>query len=1329
MTKEWYQKCKDCGKEFGYSDYTLQSDLKKGLSRLERCKNSRDKHSIETQSIASSHFGLIPRKEKRSILGLPYLGHIEHGTRILYHKIKDPDTSGMDLGMTDKHMTRIYKTLENHQVLVIVAPTGTGKSTYIPFRLIEPLEGYEKDKFTKHGPIVVTQPRIPAASGIPKAIGDKLMGSHVGPGFEIGYRHGDMSGENKGEVFDRRNRLLFVTDGSLLNWITEGKIGDYSMIIVDEAHERSTNIDLILGLIKQELLKYPHLKLIIASATIDANSFVNYFSEVADTKLLDFADCQKSYGYEEIPWKAKEEDMIERLVDNDDPEVKNKLKTYQEDIIKKVADNVLEILDETDEGGILGFLQGQPEIDKAVEKIKDGVEGRKDIKVFPLYTKLGKERIDEAIKEFEESDKTRRVVIATNIAETSITIRDIVYVVDSGLIKQSEWNPTTCRQELITRFHSKDGCKQRWGRAGRVQKGYAYKLYGKEDFIKYFSLHTSPEITRDCLDDVVLRAKASGVQDVDPSKFSWIENPPEDELNRALNVFNERELVDQDNDMTEDGREVYRLSNRISRFLEDTGHNSTNRALDVATMLILADKYACLIEAVTALVMMSHMGNSLYWDNEGLLLWDKKWDIQSKDHITRLHNELRMGCIDDLDFACKLFALYEGKISGIPDAILNSWRKRYFINEENFKLIKEAREDILDEFTQGKKTNVLRPIDFSLVERVRLLMAITWPDRIVSIKKCTPLRFVYSKTNMEGIISENATGNWANQKEAIVAIMDQSDIVINGNKKGAPVANFIIQTPEEIPSKEATDIISKIRKIRNEYNLQKTKTLSSLFTHLHAPIGARVNVDSSSKQLKVSDAVLPTVFQPTFDKSLSTKDKDDSDSSDLDHEKHPESRERGHKKGKNFHYLPLTKKPIEIKPNFKIGWSNEITGDQAFVENWKDINGEPIAILNTIDPVTDNRVPLKNIQPGDKVNLILKRVVFDMLQRKMSERKIIIIGFIAENEDGITFPIPASNLSIEQNNPRLYRLENQKLDFRFIGKDSLTNCPLFTILPELETDLKDLIEKKEVEAYVEKITVENIYYSIIGDKNVIHSAKQPLSFVSEFISDLSIGEKVILNIESLVEYRGEVDIGVKSTLSSKYVEDLEKFGIREGESRLYCDEPISYEDLRKIQGLLPELYSDLRGLYTLSHQLRVLPIVEIQKVFRALQKEALEIKNMAIDNVDTQSRVKEMQEKIKSKNVRLSSKSFQNINNILNDAWELSYLPGKKSFLKRQEDKLERQEANLAKNEERLRNLGNDPYANSVREWIAEDEYRISETGYKISNVKKEIEELEKMIQ
>ncbi|MFW5871578.1 MAG: DEAD/DEAH box helicase, partial [bacterium] len=390
MALEWKQKCKDCGKEFGYSDISLQRDLRKGLSRAERCDDCRKQHASEIKSIASSHFALKPRKSKPSILGYPFLGQIEHGERVLKEFYKKADNTGMDVGLKDHHIKQIYEALEQNQVLVIVAPTGTGKSTFLPSKFIDPLPDYPIDYFTKKGPIIVTQPRIPAARDIPKTIGNKLVGSSVGAGYDIGFRHGDRSGKRRGDNYDKkRNRLIFVTDGSLINWLEEGQIADFSMIIVDEAHERSCNIDLILGLAKRELLKYPHLKFIIASATIDAESFVNYFSSSTTVKQFDFSDCQKSFGYEEFPWKLSElrkEDLEDAVVEKNKDAAKAELKKYERTIASTLANKIVELINTTDKGGIVGFLHGEEHINRAVKLVTDKLKGRRDVKVFPLYT-------------------------------------------------------------------------------------------------------------------------------------------------------------------------------------------------------------------------------------------------------------------------------------------------------------------------------------------------------------------------------------------------------------------------------------------------------------------------------------------------------------------------------------------------------------------------------------------------------------------------------------------------------------------------------------------------------------------------------------------------------------------------------------------------------------------------------------------------------------------------------------------------------------------------------------------------------------------------------
>jgi len=1283
--KEWFQKCKDCRKEFGYSDHALQNDLKRGMNRPERCPDCRNQHSAEIKSIANSHFRLIPRKGKQSILGMPFLGTIDHGKRELKERPYQPNPSGMDFGLKDQHIRTVYDALKENQVLVIVAPTGTGKSTLIPFRLIYPLEGYEIDYFTKNGPIIITQPRIPATSGTAWAITRKILGSSVGAGFEVGYRHGDKSRRRKGEKYDRYNRLIPVTDGSLLNWITEGKIGKYSIVIIDEAHERSKNIDLILALIKSELLKYPHLKLIISSATIDADSFVNYYGEITKTKLLDFSDCQKTYGYDEDTWSwndlTKEEIAFEQN-EQIKKEAEKYLKSYEKNISQKVANKVLDILRKTKEGGILGFLHGKREIEDCIEQINNSIKDRSDLRVFPLYAELGQREIDMACAEFTKSDMVnieakrilpRRIVIATNIAETSITFKDIVWVVDSGLIKQTEWNPETERQELRTRFHSKDGCKQRWGRAGRVQKGYVYKVYSKEDFVKYFPQHTSPEITRECADDIILKSHASGV---DPAKLSLMASPSEQEFKRASGVFYERNLTDKDNDLTEEGREVYRLAKSIGHF-----PNSTNRTIDVASLLIKADKYACLIEAVTVLVMMPHMGTSLYVDEEktkdsantyeGLLLWNRKWDIQSKDYIGRLQRELQIGCVDDLDFACKLFAMYEGKVNGIPDNLLKDWKTRYYINTDNFNLINEARKEILDFFTQGKKTDFLRPLDFSLVERVRLLMAISWSDRIVDIKHEKQFIFENHKTKIKGVLSENSAGNWSEKSKAIIGMMDQSDTVIDGNKKGAPVISFIIKTPDKIISSNASDteIISEIIRIRKEFNL--SKKVYSLFAHLFAPVGSKINTASNSTQFKSSDVVLPSLFRPSIEETIYYKD-EEFDSSEL--YDHDTKRIRINKSHEEHKYGKFEKEKIVIN-NFEYKISDQKGKESAIVEYWEYSNGKPIAILSN---VYEEQLLFKKISiPRGKDNLLikLKRPVFDMQPNK-------IVGFIGEDENGNLIPISSLNLSIEQHNPGIKRLEKLEFPFKHFKTHNLPNAFCLTLLHDLEVDLKELINRSVVNAVVEKTSTDKIYFSIKGKDGFIHSTDVAIDFgiVYKILENLPLGEDVRLEIKSRFSKDEvlSVEIERNKTITNEDIQLLKSMNISVENNRLITNKSLQCSGLLNLQSQLPHLITEIRGLYSVSNHLTICDI-EIAKFYKRLKNEVFKIKKEAVtyDNAAKENMDQFRDDLDKYKQMLLKN-SYDELLQLANEAFQLL------SDLSYYRKKLQSQKAYLIKVEEQI---------------------------------------------
>jgi hypothetical protein len=1247
MAKEWNQKCKDCGKEFGYSDISLQRDLKKGLSRAERCDDCRKQHASEIKSIASSHFALTPRKSKSSILGYAFLGQIEHGERTLEAIERKPDNSGMDFGLKDHHVKQIYEALEHNQVLVIVAPTGTGKSTFLPSKFIDPLDGYPIDYFTKKGPIIVTQPRIPAARDIPKTIGNKLVGSSVGAGFDIGYRHGDRSGKKRGENYDRkRNRLIFVTDGSLINWLEEGQIADFSMIIVDEAHERSCNIDLILGLVKRELLKYPHLKLIIASATIDAESFVNYFSAVTTVKQLDFTGCQKTFGYDEAPWKLselKKEEFDDSITEKYKNEAESFLKKYESDAANSVANKIVELVNTTDRGGIVGFLHGEEPIKRAVKLVNDNLKGRRDVRVFPLYTGVGQDNIDAALADIKE----RRIVIATNIAETSLTIRDVVYIVDSGLIKQSDWNPKTCRQELNTKFHSKDGCKQRWGRAGRVQKGFVHKLYTKEQFIKYFTTHTQPEINRSNAESMILGAMASGVSDIE--KFSLLEKPETVELERALNVVKKRGIVDTDFDFTEEGREVYRLSKALGSVLDKVDYNTTQRSLDVASFLILADKYACLIEAVTAICMMPRMGNALYWgkkktkdgetwwEGDGLLRWDKDLNLVSKDYKIRLLDSFKAGCIDDLDFACKLYSSFEGFFFAekLDAKYKEQFAKEYSLNLDNFAHLEEMRNDLIAIFNKDKDGKSIRQLDLTLVARVRVLASLSWLDRVVSIKKGDNLLFESTEYNFKGTISENCAGNWSNEKKAIIGILAQNenDTFIDGIRTKAPVANFLIKYVEPVPSKNVIDVINAFR------NYSKDDSLAHSYTNCVSDLSISIN-----RKIEIDETSKPAKIKKSFPVSQQCSDSTDPD--DL------------------FIQLLHEDSGEVSKSSFEIETGKGVKkGQNLILEKWIRKGNKVVGLLDNFsnyDPAIFSKLKI-----GAKVEARIKRPILNIKGNGLRE----IVGFIIAVE-GCHYSLPIENVSIELQNDSLKELVGQTLTLIKTRNAPSSKQPIFSIVPFIETEREELVKLNEVNGIVTRITGSRVFFNIKKEEGEFsHPVSIPTTWIKHNNMEyLELGGEVTLGIKLgnegekiTIDCLNDDDLALEEkdairdllrnvkSHSTEYV-NFTKRNIEINEAEISTNKTIPFEHFNDLSHQYPALHFALRILYAESWRLEGSRL-GIKKAFDMAHKEVSKLKSKVITN--SPSTMREILGEFKWHSYLLSEAHQQVIKNEIDNIWEI----------------------------------------------------------------------------
>jgi ATP-dependent helicase HrpB len=412
-------------------------------------------------------------------------------------------------------LDEIKSTLNSNNTLILQAPPGAGKSTIVPISLLKEswlsLDG--KPKL-----IIMLEPRRVAARMVATQMA-KLLGEEVGQ--SVGYQ------VKMESCFSKKTKLLVVTEAILVRKLqSDQALEDVGMIIFDEFHERSihTDLSLALGLQVQELLR-DDLKLLIMSATLNSNELVNLLGDVPV-----ISSKGKSYDVQNIYLQPN----IKQ------PDFKSLNSILYETILKAL---------ENDEGDILVFLAGAREIKTLQmslnEKLKD-----KNIEVLPLYSTLSKEAQDKALGK----NQKRKVILSTNIAQTSLTIPGVKVVIDSGLEKQSFYDYYTALNHLNTIFISQDSAVQRAGRAGRLSNGKCYRLWHEKKILEQSS---NPEILRSDLSSFFLEVSLWGVDDINELKL--LDYPSKETEKSTKLILQELMMLDENFELTKLGRESIAL--------------------------------------------------------------------------------------------------------------------------------------------------------------------------------------------------------------------------------------------------------------------------------------------------------------------------------------------------------------------------------------------------------------------------------------------------------------------------------------------------------------------------------------------------------------------------------------------------------------------------------------------------------------------------------------------------------------------------------------------------------------------------------------------------
>eukprot|EP00980_Cylindrotheca_fusiformis_P003759 scaffold834_cov123-Cylindrotheca_fusiformis.AAC.6 len=444
--------------------------------------------------------------------------------------------------------------VKDHQILVLVGETGSGKTTQIPQYLHE--IGY-----SELGKIGCTQPRRVAAMSVAARVAEEM---NVRLGHEVGYSIRFENCTSKSTV------IQYMTDGMLLREIlTEPDLASYSCMVIDEAHERTLHSDILFGLVKDIVRFRKDLKLIISSATMDAEKFSKYFDDASI-----FMIPGRMFPVDIYYTKSPEADYVDAAV------------------VTVLQIHVSQPLN----GDILVFLTGQEEIETAAEILTQRTRNLgsriKELMICPVYANLPSEQ---QAKIFEKTPKgARKVVLATNIAETSLTINGICYVIDTGFNKQKSFNARTGMESLVVTPVSQAASNQRAGRAGRTQPGKCFRLFTAWSFQHELEPNTIPEILRTNLGNVVLMLKSLGINDL--LNFDFMDRPPADALIRALEQLYALGALNGLGELTKLGR-------RMAEFpLEPM----------LSKSVIVSEKYKCVSEVLSTVAMLS-LGASVFY--------------------------------------------------------------------------------------------------------------------------------------------------------------------------------------------------------------------------------------------------------------------------------------------------------------------------------------------------------------------------------------------------------------------------------------------------------------------------------------------------------------------------------------------------------------------------------------------------------------------------------------------------------------------------------------------------------------------------------------------